>query len=166
MSHAFRASLSPYPAWSAPSAMVETTRQPYAPSGLRVKAPLYMGLVALVREARAALLDAREQEQADHEERPDGQDAGPLVAAGGVGDGAEHQRAHHRRALAAERVEAEQLGLHPAGSEAGQERAAGGLDRAEPGAGHHREPPELRLGLDEVSRHHHRGPLAECDHHH
>src|SRR4029453_15949860 len=122
MSHAFRASLSPYPAWSAPSAMVETTRQPYAPSGLRVKAPLYMGLFALARNARCALLHARKQEQPDHEERPDREDAGSLVAARGVGDRAEHHRPHHRRALAAKRVEAEQLRLHPARGETGAER--------------------------------------------
>src|SRR5262245_56418519 len=117
--------------------MVETTRQPYAPSGLRVKAPLYMGLFALVRNARLTLLHAREQEQPDHEERPDREDAGPLVATRGVGDRAEHQRPHHRRALAAERVEAEQLRLHPAWGETGQEGPPGGRHPDAPRTTHH-----------------------------
>src|SRR5262245_12302193 len=74
---------------------------------------------------------AGQQREADDEEQTDGENAQALVAARGVGDGAEDEGPEDRRTLAAEGVEAEHLRLLAGGGQTGEQGAAGSLNGPE-----------------------------------
>src|SRR5215467_9176361 len=78
-----------------------------------------------------------QEDETNDEEAPDGKDARALIPARGVGDAAEDERAYDGGALAAQRVEAEELRLHALGAEAREEGAARRLHRPQACAGHH-----------------------------